>query len=153
MASVLLPAIGKAVAGYGAQAVGNAFNQFASGKMGETIGGYNERASEEHREAARRLNVDPNVYSQVAADINNRGQSSGANQSRSDVAFSNQLQQSNNRADLTNQMAATDQAIAYRQAEQLANAYGSAQQAQARASNDIMSSALNRRAQNYGVNL
>jgi hypothetical protein len=153
MTSVLLPAIGKAVASYGAQAVGNAFNQFASGKMGETIGGHNEQASQDHREAARRLNVDPNVYAQVAADVNNRGQSSGASQSRSDAAFNNQLAQSNNRADLTNQMAATDQAIAYRQAEQLANAYGSAQQAQARASNDVYSAAMNRRAQNYGVNL
>lgn len=133
---------GKFIAQEGAKAAG----QYFAGKMGETIGGQNEGASQEHREAARRLNVDPSVYAQVAADVNNRGQASGANQSRSDVAFGNQLNQSNNRADATTRMALNDQEIAANQATQLANAYGSAQQAQARASNDIMSSILNRRA-------
>ncbi len=142
----LLTSVAAGAARYGAQAVGNMAGQFMSGKMGETIGGHNEGASQEHREAARRLNVDPNVYAQVAADVNNRGQASGANQSRSDVAFGNQLNQSNNRADATTRMALNDQEIAANQATQLANAYGSAQQAQARASNDIMSSVLNRRA-------
>lgn len=137
---------GQAAVKYGAQALGDMVGQFASGKSGEAIGKHNEAASQEHREAARRLNVDPSVYAQVAADVNNRGQASGANQSRSDVAFSNQLNQSNNRADATTRMALNDQEIAANQATQLANAYGSAQQAQARASNDIMSSVLNRRA-------
>lgn len=141
LASTAGQAIGGQALKYGSQALGS----LVGGRTGETIGGHNEGASIEHREAARRLNVDPELYSRIAGDVNNRGAAQGAGQSQADTAFANQLGQSNNRAAATTRMALNDQEIASGQATQLANAYGQAQQNQAQTSANLMSSVLNSR--------
>jgi hypothetical protein len=135
--------IAAGAARYGMQAIGNMAGQFLGGKMGETIGGYNENASDEHREAAKRLNVDAATYARVAEDVNNAGQRSGSQTSRADQAFGNQMAQSNVRANATTRMALNDQEIAANQATQLANAYGDAQARQAQTSANLMSSIVN----------
>lgn len=133
----LLPiatAAGKYAMGKGAQALIDTVSTFASGKMGEQVGSYNEGASDELRKKAAKLNVNPETYAKIEADIR---ENSAEKQFGRDMAmgtYSNQLNMANNRAATVNKMALNDQEIAANQASQLGSAYGDAARNQANAS-------------------
>ncbi len=128
---------GGAALKYGGQAIGN----FAAGKMGETISAYGEGASDEHREAARRLNVDPDAYAKIHADLQGKTSDQTQGRNNADIAFNNQLAMGNNRANATTRMALKDQDIAASQAEQLANSYNTAVSNQNNASANMANAA------------
>lgn len=142
MASAILAPIAGAALRYGAgqavsqgaKALGDTIGTFAGGKMGESVGGYNEKASDELRERARKLNVDPDAYARVAADIQDSSASRQQGRDMKMGAFANQMNRATDRANVTNQMALNDQSIAANQAQQLASAYGDAARNQAQAS-------------------
>lgn len=129
--------VGGAALKYGGQAIGN----FAAGKMGETISGYNENVSDEHREAARKLNVDPATYAKVHADLQSKTADQTQGRNNADIAFNNQLAMGNSRANATTRMALKDQDIAASQAEQLANSYNTAVSNQNNASANMANAA------------
>jgi hypothetical protein len=137
MSGVLLPlavSAGKYVMGKGAQALGDTIGQFASGKMGESVGSYNEGASDELRTKAAKYNVNPETYAKIAAEIQESGSEKQFGRDMRMGTFANQMNMSNKRADTTNQMALNDQSIAANQASELANAYGNAARNQSAAS-------------------
>lgn len=120
--------------------------QYAStmftGKQGEQMGDRNTKDAQDFREAARQLNVDPDVYAKVAAHYDGQARSNGQNMSRSDTAFANQLLQGNNRANSALNMAERDQQIAAEQAMDLSRGYRDAAANQAQTSANLMSSIL-----------
>ena len=122
---------------------------YAAGKQGERVGGYNEDQSAEARLKARLLNEDPNAQGNRAAGMTEQGKDASSGRSRAETILANQLGQSNNRADLQNTMALTDQVSAYKRGEQLADNYVNASNAQATASGNLMSGLLGRQATQY----
>lgn len=125
-------------------------NIFA-GKQAEQIGNYNENQSAQDRLKAQLMNEDPNAQMQRGADGAEQGKDRQQARSRNDLIFDNQIAQSNNRADLQNQMTAADQIIAANRGTQLANNYLEASNNQANASGNMANAILNRRAQSYQV--
>lgn len=143
-------ALAGAAARYAIPALGNAANQMFAGKIGETVGGHNEQQSEQDRAKARSMNEDPNAQGNRQAQSSDAAAGSQQNRSRADLVFSNQLDASNKRADLQNQMTANDQTIAYNNGRQLADNYVQSARDQAQASGNIFNSVMNRQAASYG---
>lgn len=148
--SVLLPVAygaAKAVVGKGTQALMDTIGTFAAGKTAESVGSYNEGASDKLRETARKYNIDPNAFAQAMSEHNDR--SKGAQQGRdfAQQAFNSQLIGANNRANSVLNMAERDQQFAQDRASQLAEGYRNASDAQGQASANIISamSGMNRR--------
>jgi uncharacterized protein YdaT len=125
--------------------------QYFSGKQAENIGGYNTNQSEQERAKARSMNQDPSVQGNMQRDSSNQAASDQQGRSRADQIFSNQLDASNKRADLQNQLTAGDQVIEANRGTQLANNYVQSARDQANASQGIINSIMNRQAASYGV--
>jgi hypothetical protein len=145
MGSAILAGLGAQVARQGAQAIGNMAAQFVGGKVGETIGGHNEQAADELRAKAAKLNVDPATYARMAAHFDEESAQRAQGRSRSDAAFGNQMNMSNQRAYNTMDMARQDQLNAQDQALSLAKTYGDAATRQSQASNNMITAMMGRR--------
>lgn len=151
MTSAILGAVSRYVAPKifgGAVDVGN---QFLSGKIGETVGGYNENMSEQERAKARMMNEDPNAQGDRQANSSNNAAGAQQGRSRADLILGNQLDASNKRADLQNTMTANDQILAHNRGSQLADNYVQSARDQANASGNIFNSIMNRQATQYGT--
>lgn len=152
----MFPLAGMAVRALAPSVIGagvNAGKNFFAGKTGETVGKYNENAANDMRQDQAQYNEDPNQQADRQADGTGRSQSQGQNTSQADTILGNQLKQSNARADLVNTMAATDQSIAFRRGEQLANNYNDTANKQAATSANLMSSIINGPSTQYRSNI
>lgn len=142
-----------ALLGMGARAVAPMAMDFVrgafAGKQAENVGGYNEGQSAQDRLKARMLNEDPDRQGQRGADAAEGAKNAASGRSRTDTIFANQLDASNKRADLQNQMTLNDQVASVNRGTQLADNYLAASNAQAAASGNLMGSILNRQATNY----
>lgn len=141
---------GMAAAKYLAPTLMQAGSGFASGKIGETVGGHNERQSAQDRIKAGMLNEDPNSQGNRQADSSTNAANAQQGRSRADLILGNQLDASNKRADLQNTMTANDQVINANRGTQLADNYVQASRDQANASGNIFNSIMNRQATQYG---
>lgn len=126
---------------------------FAAGKQAENVGEHNESQSFQDRLKAKLMNEDPNAQGDRNAQGNEQSRDRSAGRSRTDTIFGNQLDASNKRADLQNSMAATDQVIAFKNGQQLADNYSKASSDQATASGNVMNSIMNRQATQYRSNI
>lgn len=131
----------------GMNALGDAVSTFAGGKMGESVGSYNEGASDKLRETARKYNIDPNSFAQAMSEHNESSKNSQQGRDFRQQAFNSQLIGANNRANSVLNMAERDQQFAQDRAAQLADGYRQASDAQGQASANIINamSGMNRR--------
>lgn len=141
-------ALGAAVR-YGMPMAIDAAKGFFAGKQAENIGGHNESQSAQDRLKARMMNEDPNAVGQRGAESTEQSKNAAQGRTRADTIFSNQLDASNKRADLQNQMTLNDQVIATNRGTQLANNYLDASNAQANTSANLAAAILGRQATNY----
>lgn len=120
-----------------------------AGKQAENTGNYNEQQSAQDRLKARLMNEDPNAQAQRGADGTEQSKNAASGRTRAEVIFANQLDASNKRADLQNQMTLNDQVASVNRGTQLADNYLTASNAQAQTSAGLANAILGRQATNY----
>lgn len=143
-----MAALGAAVR-YGAPMAMDFAKGVFAGKQAENVGGYNEGQSAQDRLKARLMNEDPNTQAQRGQQAADGGKDTQQARSRQDQIFSNQLDASNKRADLQNQMTLNDQVASVNRGTQLADNYLAASNAQAQASGNMANAIMNRQVANY----
>jgi hypothetical protein len=147
----MLPELLGAAAKYALPGIARIGTQFVAGKTAEQIGSKNENQSAQERLKARLLNEDPDVMGDRQARSSEASKNSQQGRSREDQVFTNQLKQSNNRADLQNQMMANDQSIAFQRGNKLADNYVTSARDQAESSAAILNSIMNSGQAKYGT--
>jgi hypothetical protein len=136
----------KLAAPYLAQAGG----QYFAGKTAENIGNKNESESAKLRTQQDALNQSSQATGDRQAEFDTRAKNAQQGMTRNDQIFQNQLAQSNNRADLQNNMTANNQVIEANRGTQLANNYLQSARDQASASNDSLRAIMGRQVAQYG---
>lgn len=124
--------------------------QLIAGKTGENVGAYNEAQSAKLRAQQDAMNENPNMQGDRQELNSNRAASAQQGRSRADLILGNQLDASNKRSDLQNNMTANEQIINANRGTQLADNYVQSARDQANASQGIFNSIMNRQATMYG---